>query len=140
MSPRRHRREHSREHLLTGSQRGTSRCVSRPIGGVGPAVALYWSLRDAGGVQGLVDESIIGCCTSLVERGVQECGREDRRGGGREECRRRDSSSVGTVDLTSARSESRQARSRLASAGTAWLPTKESAFERILLKLACAEG
>ena len=63
--------------------------------------------------------------------------------GGRRECRRRDSSSVGTVYLTSARSESRRERSRLASAGTAWLPTKAIAFdpdERILSKLACAEG
>ena len=60
-------------------------------------------------------------------------------------CCRRDSSSAGTVDRTSARSESRQERSRLARAGsgTAWLPTKARAFdpdERILSKLACAEG
>ena len=63
--------------------------------------------------------------------------------GGRRECRRRDSSSVGIVDRTSARSESWRERSRLASAGTAWLPTKARAFdpdERILSKLACAEG
>ena len=63
--------------------------------------------------------------------------------GGRGECRKRESSSVGTVDLTSARSESRRERSRLASAGTAWLPMKARAFdpdERILSKLACAEG
>ena len=63
--------------------------------------------------------------------------------GGRGECRRRDSSSAGTVDRTSVRSESRQERSRLARAGTAWLPTKARAFdpdERILSKLACAEG
>ena len=49
--------------------------------------------------------------------------------GGRRECRRRDSSSAGTVDRTSARSESRQERSRLAKAGTAWLPTKARAFD-----------
>ena len=63
--------------------------------------------------------------------------------GGRGECRRRDSSSVGTVARTSVRSESRWERSRLANAGTAWLPTKARAFdpdERILSKLACAEG
>ena len=63
--------------------------------------------------------------------------------GGRGECRRRDSSSVGTVDRTSVRSESRRERSRLASARTAWLPTKARAFdpdEKILSKLACAEG
>ena len=63
--------------------------------------------------------------------------------GGRGECRRRDSSSAGTVDRTSARSESRRERSRLARTGTAWLPTKARAFdpdERILSKLACAEG
>ena len=63
--------------------------------------------------------------------------------GGRGECRRRDSSSAGTVDRTSAGSESRQERNRLARAGTAWLPTKARAFdpdERILSKLACAEG
>ena len=70
----------ARRLLLTGSQRRTSRCVSRSVGGVGPAVALCWSLRDARGMQGLVDESIVGCCASLVERGVQECGREDCRG------------------------------------------------------------
>ena len=44
--------------------------------------------------------------------------------GGRGECRRRDSSSAGTVDRTSARSESWRERRRLARAGTAWLPTK----------------
>ena len=63
--------------------------------------------------------------------------------GGRGECRRRKSSSAGTVDRTSARSESRRERSRLARAGTAWLPTKARAFnpdERIISKLACAEG
>ena len=63
--------------------------------------------------------------------------------GGRGECRRRESSSVGTVDHTSTKSDSRRERSMLASAGTAWLPTKARAFdpdERILLKLACAEG
>ena len=63
--------------------------------------------------------------------------------GSRGGCRRRDSSSVGTVDRTSARSESRRERSRLVSAGTAWLPAKAKAFdpdERILSKLACAEG
>ena len=63
--------------------------------------------------------------------------------GGRGECRRRDSSSAGTVDRTSARSESRRERSRLARAGTAWLPTMTRAFdpdERILSKLVCAEG
>ena len=63
--------------------------------------------------------------------------------GSRGECGRRDNSSVGTVDRTSARSESRRERSRLASAGTAWLPTKVRAFdpdERILSKLACTEG
>ena len=40
-------------------------------------------------------------------------------------------------------SESRRERSRLARAGTAWLPTTARAFgpdERILSKLACAEG
>ena len=63
--------------------------------------------------------------------------------GGRGKCRRRDSSSAGTVDRTSARSESRRGRSRLARTGIAWLPTKARAFdpdERILSKLACAEG
>ena len=63
--------------------------------------------------------------------------------GGRGVYRRRDSSSAGTVDRTSARSESRRERSRLAKAGTAWLPTKARAFnpnERILSKLACAKG
>ena len=63
--------------------------------------------------------------------------------GGRGECHRRDSSSAGTVDRTSAKSESRQERSRLARAGTAWLPTKARAFdpdERIFSKLVCAEG
>ena len=63
--------------------------------------------------------------------------------GARGECRRRDSSSAGTVDRTSARSESRRERSRLAKAGTVWLPTKARAFdpdERILSKLACADG
>ena len=63
--------------------------------------------------------------------------------GGRGECRRRDSSSAGTVDCTSARSESQRERSRLATAGTAWLATTARAFnpdERILSKLVCAEG
>ena len=70
-----------RHLLLTGSQRRTSRCVSRSVDGVGPAIALCWSLRNAGGMQGLVDESIVGSCTGLVERCVQERGGEDRRGG-----------------------------------------------------------
>ena len=39
----------ARRLLLTGSQQRTSRCVSRPVGGVGPAVALCWSLRNTGG-------------------------------------------------------------------------------------------
>ena len=63
--------------------------------------------------------------------------------GGRGECRSRDSSSTSTVDRTYARSESQRERSRLARAGTALLPTKPRAFdrdERILSKLACAEG
>ena len=71
----------ARRLLLTGSQRRTSRCVSRPVGGVGPAVALYWSLRNTGGVQGLVDEGIIGGCARLVECRIQERGGEDSRVG-----------------------------------------------------------
>ena len=63
--------------LLTESQRRTSRCVSRTVGGVGPAVALCWSLRNMGSVQGLVDEGIIGGCASRI----QERGGEDSRGG-----------------------------------------------------------
>ena len=66
-------------------------------------------------------QGLVGGCASLVECCVQERSREDRRGRG--ECRRRDRSSAGTVDRTSARSESRRERSRLARAGTAWLPT-----------------
>ena len=34
-----------------------------------------------GGMQGLVDEGIIGSCSGLVEHRVQECGGEDGRGG-----------------------------------------------------------
>ena len=41
-----------RRLLLTGSQRRTSRCVSRSVGGVGPAVALCWSLRNVVGDAG----------------------------------------------------------------------------------------
>ena len=63
--------------------------------------------------------------------------------GGRGECCRRDRPFARTVERTSARSESRRERSRLARAGTAWLPTKARAFdpdEMILSKLVCAEG
>ena len=38
-----------RHLLLTGGQWRTSRHVSRSVGGVGPAVALCWSLRNGGG-------------------------------------------------------------------------------------------
>ena len=79
-SLRAHLAVRARRLLLTGSQRRTSRCVGRSVGGVGPAVALCWSLRNVGGMQGLVDEGIIGSCAGLVECCVQECGREDRRG------------------------------------------------------------
>ena len=103
----------TRRLLLTGSQRGASRRVRRTVGRVGSAVALCWLPRDAGRMQVLVDEGIVGGCASLVECRIQECSGEDRR--------RRDSSSAGTVDRTSARSESRRERSRLARAGTAWL-------------------
>ena len=70
--------------LLTGGQQRTSRCVSRPVGGVGPAVALCWSLRNMGVcvcVQGLTDEGIVGGCASLVECRIQEHGGEDSHGG-----------------------------------------------------------
>ena len=40
--------------LLTGSQQRASRCVRRTVGRVGSAVALSWSIRDTGRMQGLV--------------------------------------------------------------------------------------
>ena len=49
------------------------------VGGVGSAVALRWSLRYAGRMQGLVDDGIAGGCASLVECRIQECSGEDRR-------------------------------------------------------------
>ena len=39
----------TRRLLLRGSKRRTSRCVSRSVGGVGPAVALCWSLPNTVG-------------------------------------------------------------------------------------------
>ena len=71
----------TRRLLLPGSQWRVSRCVRRTVGGVGPAVALCWSLRNTGRVQGLVDEGIVGGCASLVEYRIQERGGEDSRGG-----------------------------------------------------------
>ena len=117
---------------MTGSQRRTDLplpCAGR-FGMRGGCRALWTraSLDAARALLSAVSRSVDGKITAA---------------GGRGECRRRDSSSVGTVYLTSARSESRRDRSRLASAGTAWLATKASAFdpdERILSKLACAEG
>ena len=106
--------------LLTGSQRRTFRCVSRPVGVVEPAVALCWSLRNLGGGGGAPLEAARVLQSAVSRRVVGKIAAA----GGRGECRRRDSSSAGTVDRTSARSESRWERSRLASAGTAWLPTK----------------
>ena len=64
----------TRHVLLPGSQWTNFRCVRRTVGGVGPAVALCWSLRNTARVQGLVDEGIIECC-------IQERGGEDSRGG-----------------------------------------------------------
>ena len=127
---------------------------------IGPAVALCWSIWNGwgvgvgwGGVGGAGGGG--GECRVLWTRASLEAARallsavsksvegKITAAGGRGECRRRDSSSVGTVARTSVRSESRRERSRFASAGTAWLPTKARAFdpnERILSKLACAEG
>ena len=98
-----------------------------------------FGMRGGQGLQG-----IIGSCAGIVLRAVSKSVEgKITTAGGRGECRRRDSSSVSTVARTSVKSESRRERSRLASAGTAWLPTKARAFdpdERILSKLACAEG
>ena len=62
---------------------------------------------------------------------------------GNGECRSKDNSSVGTVDLTSARRELHRESIRLAKAGTVWLPMNARVFdpeERSLSKLAWAEG
>ena len=62
---------------------------------------------------------------------------------GNGECRSKDNSSVGTVDLTSARRESRRESIKLAKAGTVWLPMNARVFdpeERSLSKLAWVEG
>ena len=62
---------------------------------------------------------------------------------GNGECRSKDNSSVGTVDLTSARRESRRESIRLAKAGTVWLPMNARIFDpekRSLSKLAWVEG
>ena len=101
-------------------------CAGRfemPGGGGGGGCRALWTRASVGAVRVLL---------SAVSRSVAG---KIAAAGGRGECRRRDSFSVGTVDRTSARSESRRERSRLASAGTAWLPTKVRAFdpdERIL--------
>ena len=58
---------------------------------------------------------------------------------GNGECRSKNNSSVGTVDLTSARRESRTESIRLAKAGTVWLPMN-APEEGSLLKLAWVEG
>ena len=63
----------TRRLLLPGSRWRVSQCACQTVSGVGPAVALCWSLRDTGRVQGLVDEGIVGGCTSLVECRIQEC-------------------------------------------------------------------
>ena len=129
--------------LLTGSQRRTSRSVSRSVGGAGPVVALCWSFRNVGaGCRALWTRASLEAARALLSTVSKSVEGKIAAAGGRGECRRRDSSSAGTVDRTSARSESRRERCRLASAGTAWLPTKARAFdpdERILSKLACAE-
>ena len=98
-----------------------------------------------GGVQGLVDDGIVEGCASLVECRVQECRGEDRHSRWQWEVTQEKQLFCQYCRPygTSARSESRQERSRLPRAGTAWLPTKARAFdpdERILLKLACAKG
>ena len=62
---------------------------------------------------------------------------------GNGECRSKDNSSVGTVDLTSARRESSHESIRLAKAGTVWLPMNARVFdpeERSLSKWAWVEG
>ena len=68
----------TRRLLLTGSQWRASRHVRPTVGGGGSAVALCWSLRNTGRMQGLVDEGIVGGCASLVECCIQECREEDR--------------------------------------------------------------
>ena len=133
----------ARRLLLTGGQWRTSRHVSRPVSGVGPTVALCWSLRNAGGCSALWTRASLEAARALLSAVSKSVDGKIAVAGGRGVCRRRDGSSVGTVARTSVRSESQRERTKLASAGTAWLPTKARAFDpdkRILSKLACAEG